>query len=144
MANIAELEANFQRYTANLESYAPDGIVEINLDLLKQMDLLAVLEKKDEEGEQRLPRTFQVLEAPEKITLFNDDFAIWIVPSNLEGLSVTYVLIGTHKEDEPINLEIVLSASGVYNNSKMVLRVVDAFLKEIKENEDELRNIQAT
>lgn len=141
MANIAELEANFQRYTANLESFAPDGIVDISLDLLKQMNLLDLSHKKAETEEQKLSHTFQVLEAPEKITLFNDDFAIWIVPYSAEGLSVTYVLIGRHKEEEPINLEIVLSASGVYNNSKTVLRVVDAFLKEIKENEDELRRI---
>lgn len=141
MANIAQLEANFQRYTANLESFAPDGIVEINLDLLRQMDMLDVFNKQAETEEQKLPRSFQVMETPEKITLFNDDFAIWIVPGNVDGLAVTHILIGTHKEEEPINLEIVLSASGVYNNSKMVLRVLDALLKEIKETEDELRNI---
>jgi hypothetical protein len=144
MANLAQLEANFQRYTANLERFAPDGIIEINLDLLRQMDLLDVFNKQDEAEEQKLPRSFQVLEAPEKITLFNDDFAIWIVPSNVEGLAVTYILIGTHKEDEPIKLDVVLSASGVYNNSKMVLRVIDALLKEIQENEEELHNIKTT
>lgn len=143
MANLAQLEATFQRYVADLERWVPDGIVDVDIDLLQRLDLLSALDGDDEEDQQRLAQYFHVIESPDKITLFNDDFAIWIVPEIHDSHPVTYGMIAL-RYDDGIELEMVFSATGVYNTSRTMLRVLDRLLQEIRETEQELLRLGET
>ncbi|MBB64894.1 MAG: hypothetical protein CMO81_07490 [Waddliaceae bacterium] len=140
MANLAIYEAAFTKYMGNLAHYAPDGILSIDLDLLQS---LGILEQDDFDTAQtdHLARYFHVIESPEKITLFNEQFVIWIVPEHMQHTPITYALVAlNHVKQEP-QLEIVLAASGIYNTSRLVLRVLESILKEIQENEDLLQQL---
>ena len=76
-------EEIYQRYVQHLPEYLPDGMIDMNLSLLQKMHLL------DTEGPvtpspHALTHYFQVIETDEKITLLNEQFVIWIVPSQTE------------------------------------------------------------
>lgn len=139
MASMADLEAAYQKYTADLTHWLPDGLQEVDLALLQRLDVLGSLEDGvSPEGD--ITQYFHVVESPEKITLFNDRFVVWIVPELVEGKPVTYCLIGLNHPDST-KLEIGFAASGVYNTSKMVLRILEHFLKDIRDTEDLLTEI---
>jgi len=133
MINPMILESKFQDFMDNLEAYAPDGIVPVDLHLLRSMGLL----RHEEESlgvEHPLTHYFHVIETEEKITLFNDQFVVWIVPQVIDEQPITVALIATLTSEEP-HLELVFSAAGVYNSSRMVLKVLEKFLEEIQETE---------
>jgi hypothetical protein len=140
MSSLAQLEACFQQYVSDLEKWVPDGIAEVDMPMLQRLDLLDSLGRDETFDQERITQFFHVVESPEKITLFNEQFAVWIVPEIHENSPVTYALIGL-RQGESIALEMVFSASGVYNTSKTVLRVLDQLLKEIKETESTLTNL---
>lgn len=78
---------------------------------------------------------FQVIETEEKITLLNEQFIIWIVPSPGETENSTRVFIALQQNDGP-HLEMAFSVSGVYNTSRLLLRILEKYLEEIYENEE--------
>ncbi len=82
-----------------------------------------------------LTRYFHVIETEEKITLINEQYIVWIVPGKIDNVSITYTMIALNLPTEA-KLELVFSTSGVYNTSKLVLRVLEKYLSEIQENED--------
>lgn len=140
MSNLAQLEATFQRYVNDLERWVPDGILDIDLALLQRLDLIHDLDDDEMETHEKLAQYFHVVEAPEKITLFNELFAIWIVPEVHNDQPVTYALVGQFTQ-EGISLELVLSAAGVYNSSRIMLRVLDRLLADITETNEELNKL---
>lgn len=131
MYNPAQIEEYFKKYIHNLGQFLPDGVIEVDIDLLHRFDLLNYEKKQDPS----LTRYFHVIEAMDKITLINDQFIIWIVPETTERSSKTYVLIALNKKGIP-ELELAFVTSDVYNSSKLVLRILEKFLHEIQENED--------
>ncbi len=133
MHNITLLEEYYKRYTSSLSTCLPEGLVDVNLTLLQELDLLHYHNRN--RSESTLTRYFHVIESYEKITLINEDFVIWIVPDKVNEVPVTYCLIALNQEDFPI-LETGFLASGVYNTSKLVLNILEKFLFEIQENED--------
>ena len=52
-------------------------------------------------------------------------------------------LIALNHEEQP-QLEIAFSTSGVYNSSRLVLRVLEKYLQEIQETEDTLKSLKNT
>ena len=72
--------------------------------------------------------------------LFNDQFVVWIVPQIFDHEPVTFALVGILAE-EGIHLELVFATSGVYNTSKIVLKVLERLLEDIQENEEILGNL---
>ncbi len=138
MENIQALEQCYKEYTKNLTEWIPDGVTIVDIDLLHRLDLLHYLRSDSEPL--GLTRFFQVVETQEKITLVNDQFVIWIVPDLMNNRAVTYTLIAILDEKGP-HLEIAFLTSGVYNTSKLVLRVLEKFLWEIQENEELMHSL---
>ena len=134
-----EIEAAFIKFMGNLKEYAPDGIMEVDLQLMQELDLLNS-EATDEEADSKLSHSFYVVESQEKLTLFNDRFVVWIVPQVVDDLATTYTLIALNEEQKN-RLEMVFATSGVYNHSSLVLRILEKLLDQIDENEQEIHKL---
>lgn len=140
MLNPIELEDAFQNFIANLNDYIPDGIIEVNLHLLSELGLLEVEQMQDDQSDEEFPHYFHVIETSDKVTLFNHQFAVWIVPKIIDGNPTTLTLISLIAEGEP-NLEIVFSTSGLYNAPKYVLKVLKSYLSEVLDTEAVISSI---
>lgn len=132
MHNLSLIEEYYKKYIKSLYHWIPEGIYTVNLDLLHKFNLLHF--QYPEVQEPTLTRYFHIVESPEKITLINEQYIIWILPDRIDNIPVTYTLIALNREDQP-KLEMAFIASGVYNTSKLVLRLLEKFLIEIQENE---------
>lgn len=139
MYDIKQLEKYFNNYSENLDKNLPEGVINVDIDLLKRIDLLNF--HQADSNDQALTRYFHVIESNEKITLINDDFIVWIVPERLHDVPFTYTLIALNYPDHP-QLELCFVTTGVYNTSRLVLRVLEKFLFEIQENEEYLKIIK--
>ena len=140
VANPAHFEQTYQKYIADLSHWIPDGLQEIDIGVLEELNLLQE-ENPTKQGAGDLTRFFHVIESIDKITLFNDKFVIWIVPQMMGNQPQTHTLIALNREEEEPKLEMGFSTSGVYNTSKMVLRILEKFLIEIQENEELMRSL---
>lgn len=132
MLNPNKIEEIYQQYSKDLTQWVPDGILSVTLDMLYELDLLENI--NDESDNDDFTQYFHVLETPEKVSLFNDQFIIWIVPKMEEENPITYVLIALNTEDS-VHLEIVFTTSGVYNTPKFVLKVLQYYLLDMLETE---------
>jgi len=139
MNNPSVLEACYKKYMKNITKWLPDGIIDVNLDLLHHLDLLHYQNKDPHEA--GITRYFHVVESEDKLTLANEDFVVWIVPEKLESTPVTYTLIALNHNDH-LQLELAFSTTGVYNNSHLVLRLLERYLLEIQSTEDLLTRLK--
>jgi hypothetical protein len=135
-----KLEIAFDEYIADLGRYLQDGIIEVNLEFLKKFDLLSKTEEQEKEMQKQFPFYFHVIETPEKVTLFNHQFAIWIVPKLVADIATTVTLVALIRGEIP-QLEIAFSTQGVYNTPKYVLKVLRHFLTEVIDTEEEIASI---
>lgn len=140
MDKIAELDSSYEQFIHHLPELIPDGVVMVDLKLLQKLGLLH--EEIENDSSTSLTRFFHVVESKDKITLFNDQFVIWIVPEKLDNEPHTLVLVALDSHPKP-KLEMAFSMSGIYNTSRLVLRVLERFLSDIQENEDLISNLQA-
>lgn len=140
MINNSSLDQCFTKYINNLYSLLPDGVITVDLQLLEHLKLLHYYPPSQREPE--LTRFFHLIESPEKITLVNEQFIIWIAPRRDEESLSTYALIALNHNDQP-ELELAFIATGVYNTSQLVLRVLEKLLVEIQENEDTLTKLKS-
>jgi len=138
MDNINQIEDCYKHYIKNIHSLVPEGITDINLNFLQRYNLLSYHRKNKQDSS--LTRYFHVIETLEKITLVNDQFIVWIVPEKINHVPITYTLIALNNEKSP-QLEVVFIASGCYNSSRLILRVLEAFLHEIQETEEMLTKL---
>lgn len=140
MLNPVQLEETFKKYTEDLTKWAPDGIIELDIELLKSLNLLNIKELDLDDAEQELTQQFNIIESPEKITLYNPSFIIWIVPDLVDNAPTTFALLAQQHDENP-QLELVLSISGPYNTPRLVLKVIQKMLKEIQDNEKALDHL---
>ncbi|CRX37830.1 hypothetical protein [Estrella lausannensis] len=138
MDDIQAIEECFKKIANNLTDWIPEGIAEVDIDLLQRLNLLNV---NNEEEDDELTRYFHVIESQEKITLVNEQFVVWIVPDLVDGVPITYTIIALNKEAFP-HPEVAFATSGVYNTSRLVLKVLERYLHEILENEDVLTDLK--
>lgn len=138
MDNPTILEACYKKYIDNIKKWLPDGIIQVDLTLLHKLNLLHYHDYN--RIDPNLTRFFHVIESDEKITLVNDEFVVWIVPDKQNDIPVTYTLIALNKEND-LQLELAFSVSGIYNTSKLVLRVLEKYLYEIQLTEDMLTKL---
>ncbi|MBA2367414.1 MAG: hypothetical protein H0V82_00135 [Candidatus Protochlamydia sp.] len=133
MHNLALIEEYYKKFIKELP-YIPEGVFVLNLDLLNHFDLLHFQPSpKPKEG---VPtRYFHIIESLEKITLLNEEFLVWIIPDRVDRAPITYILIALNQMEQEPRLEAAFVASGIYNSSKLVLKVLEKFLMEIHENE---------
>lgn len=127
------LEEHYKRISSNLEEYLPEGMIELNIEMLHRLNILDYNNKHEE----LLTRFFHVIESPEKITLVNDDFIVWIVPDH-QAQPKTVVLVALNQRGVP-KLELGFVTKDVYNSSKLILIALEKFLHDIQENEESLR-----
>lgn len=132
MDKIAELDLSYEQMMNHLPELIPDGVLEVDLPVLQKLGLLT-----DDSGtaSHSLTRYFHVVEAKEKITLFNDQFVVWVVPEKIEDEPTTLVLIAINLEPK-LKLELAFVTAGIYNTSRLVLRIIEKLLSEIQETED--------
>jgi len=140
MDNISLLEECYKKYSQNLGAWLPDGITEVNLELLHELDLLKYY--NSESHDPALTRYFHVIETEDKITLINEEFIVWIVPDNINEMPKTYTLIALNSETSVPKLEMAFVTTGVYNTSRLVLRVLEKYLKDIQEYEEIISSIK--
>ncbi len=138
MYDISQLDNCFKNYIKNIHDLLPEGIIEVNLGMLQKHKLLNFYIKNNKDHS--LTRYFHVIETTDKITLVNDQFIVWIVPDKIHNTAVTFTLIALNKGDQP-RLEVAFIASGCYNSSRLVLRILESFLYEIQETEEFLDKI---
>lgn len=137
--SLTKYEASYKSLIGSLPQAIPDGIIQINLELLHKLDLIHS-SLKDIASLSAMNLTFQVNEGADKLTLFNEKFVIWIVPQMVEKQPMTFVLVALNREDKP-KLELVFNVTGVFNTSKIVLNVLQHYLNEIIDNEDTLEGL---
>lgn len=134
MQDPHKIEAIYQSIIEELPGMIHENVIEINLELLCALNLLDPNNSILARGHDF---SFHVYEGDEKITLMNDRFFIWIIPQLIDCQPVTYAIVALNKD--PIeNIELVFSAQGAYNSSKIILRVLSHYLKDIVENESML------
>ncbi len=140
MPNPQKLQQAFEDYMADLNRSLQDGVIEVNLEFLKKFDLLNKTEEQEKEMQKQFPFYFHVIETPEKVTLFNNQFAVWIVPKLVGDVPTTVTLVALIHGETP-HLEIAFSTQGVYNTPKYVLKVLRHFLTEVIDTEEEIASI---
>lgn len=138
--NPSEIEEYFVEYMQDLPKFVPDGIFDVDLSLLQELGVLTYDEEPENE-EEGLSYSFYVIESPEKLTLFNSKFVVWIVPKMVDQDPQTYTLIALNEAPRP-HLEMVFVTKGAYNHSGLILRILERFLEEIEENENEIVKIK--
>lgn len=133
MINPVQLEESFMEFSQNIQKWAPDGIIGVDLNLLEQLGLLNNA-KIDHPTTDAITHYFHVIETIDKVTLFNEQFAVWIVPQNTEENSSTMTYIALIQANRP-HLEIIFATSGVYNTPKYILKILEHFLSEVIDTE---------
>jgi hypothetical protein len=133
MINPVQLEEAFKEFSQDMHKWAPDGVISVDLQLLEQLGLLNN-EKIDHSTADALTHFFHVIETVDKVTLFNEQFAIWIVPHNIDDNTSTVVYIALMQGNIP-HLEIVFTTAGVYNTPKYILKILEHFLSEVLDTE---------
>jgi hypothetical protein len=141
MVNPKTLEEAFVEFSRNLAKWAPDGVVNVDLKLLNEMGLLQNSVVEEITDESQLSQYFHIIETPEKVTLFNDQFAIWIVPELVDDIPTTTTYISLLHAEKP-HLEIVYTTCGVYNTPKYILMVLQHYLKDVQDNEKAISNLE--
>jgi hypothetical protein len=134
MINPSILEEAFQEYSKDLNKWAPDGIIHVDMKLLSDLGLLNSEELEHSVTDAYINQHFHIIETPDKVTLFNEQFAIWIVPELLDDIPTTTTLIALLQSNKP-HLEIVYTTSGVYNTPKYILKILQHFLSEVQDTE---------
>lgn len=125
----------YRQFRKGLSSFLPEGTIEVDIDFLEKMNLLKVNTFNETKA---LTRCFQAMEFPDKITLINDQFIIWIVPEVSPSSSSTLVLIALNHEGVP-QVELAYQTKDIYNSSKLILQILEKLLQEIQDNEESLK-----
>lgn len=133
MSDPKVLEEHFQSFIKNLPAYLPDGIAAVDIKLIEELGLLKI-EDIDKQAQDPINHYFHVLETPDKITLYNDLFGIWIVPHNTDTNSKTFIFIGILQNKKP-HLEMAFSTEGVFNTPKYIMKILQHYLNEVQDVE---------
>ena len=137
MIKPEKLDEYYEKFLDDPSYWVQDGIVDINLEILREWGLLNQSEEEEKLLQEQFPFYFHVLENNSKVTLFNNQFIVWIVPEVVKDVPCTTVLIALIKEND-LKLEIVYNTSGVYNTPKYVLKTLRHFLTEVIDTEEEI------
>lgn len=137
MIKPEKLEEYYGKFLNEPSHWVQDGIIDVNLEMLKDWGLLNQTEEEEKLLQDQFPFYFHVLENNTKVTLFNNQFIVWIVPDMEEDTPCTTVMIALIKEDD-LKLEIVYKTLGVYNTPKYVLKTLRHFLTEVIDTEEEI------
>lgn len=135
-----KLEKLYQKFSVDLGNHLQDGVVKVDLSLLKRFNLLNKTPEEEKELQSQFPFYFHVIEHSEKVTLFNNQFVVWIIPKVIDEIPTTLTLIALTQKDD-LRLEIAFSTAGVYNTPKFVLKILRHYLSEVIDTEEEIASI---
>lgn len=134
MINPDVLDESFREFYNNFSKWLPDGFININLKTLNELGLLSSA-KIEEDTPDSISHKFHVIETNERVTLYNDQFVIWILPRSEEGeVSSTMTMIALLQNHKP-HLEIVYTNTGIYNTPRYILKVLEHFISEVTDTE---------
>ena len=139
MINPNMLDEAFKEFSQNFSKWLPDGIISINLQVLHDLGLLSTAHL-DQATPDHLSHQFHVIETNEKVTLYNEQFVIWIVPQTQQESSSTLAMIALLQQNKP-HLEIVYTTAGVYNTPRYILKILQHFLTEVLDTEAVISSI---
>jgi len=139
MNNNYLYEEHYNRYLTNINQWLPDGLIEVDINTLQYLNLLHF--KREESADPQFMHYFKASESNGKLTLSNQYFVIWITPDIQDDIPQTQVLIALNKESG-IHLELGFVTNGIYNNSRIVLNILEKYLKDIQETEETIENIK--
>jgi hypothetical protein len=137
MIKPEKLEEYFEKFIEDPNYWIQDESIDINLEMLKDWGLLNQTEEEENLLQDQFPFYFHVLENDSKVTLFNNQFIVWIIPEIMDENPCTKVMIALIK-DHDLKLEIVYNTIGVYNTPKYVLKTLRHFLTEVIDTEEEI------
>ena len=140
MENLALLDEYYKKYMGNINTWLPDGIIDVNLLLLQKLNLLEKQELSNQNS--RITSYFHIIKTNKKITLINEKFMVGIVPERIDETVITYTLIALNTPGQP-HPELAFMNQGVYNSSKLILNLLEKFLKEIQENEEMIKKLES-
>lgn len=140
MLDPIQIEQSYKQFMNNLPNWAHDGVVPIDLHTLHDLGLLKSIQNDIPDSDD-LTQHFHVIESVEKVTLFNDQFIVWIIPKMDMEVPMTFVLIALN-HPEQAHLEIVFTTAGVYNTPRYVLKVLQHFLVDVLETEAAVTSIE--
>jgi len=119
-------EARFKEILALLQRGSSDLWVELDLNLLEEIGVLADFEEEVAFP----PAPFELFVGEEKITLLSPDLIAWLIPLVEEGERVTYVILSSSLQESP-HLYQTIRARGVYNTSRMLMRTIGKWKHQI-------------
>ncbi|QVE48627.1 hypothetical protein SBV42_02385 [Chlamydia crocodili] len=128
------LEEFYRRSICNKGAAFPEGFMDIADVLSHSASELKIDSISD------LPvNNFIIAESADKLTLFNADFAVWLVPELVQGEAVTRGYIALYHSGGDYTPEMAFQASGEYNQSTLILEALQIYLQDIKDTESVLR-----
>ncbi len=134
MSDPVHLEDAYKEFSQNLHKWVPDGVISININLMHDLGLLNNAQLDEITSTTSFSNYFHVLETDDKVTLFNDQFAVWIVPSLINDNPTTMTFVALMIQTKP-HLELVFSTTGVYNTPRYILKILQHFLSEVIDTE---------
>jgi hypothetical protein len=135
---IDQLDTYYESLEQNTPELLPDGILDVNIRTLQTLHLLTEDSASREGNPSEL---LQAVESEGRITLFNERFALWIVPQVGAEPSSTVVYVATHRNGA-VKAELGFRTSGVHNKSKTILRLIDRFITDIQETDSMLSQME--
>ena len=132
VVSIEQLDAFFEHLVSHTSDLLPDGIMNINVKTLHALHLLS--DDTPLPGSAPASTLLQAIESGGRITLYNEKFALWVVPQKNADPASTIVFIAS-RTDEEIKPEIAFRTTGIHNRSKTILKLIDRFLADIQETE---------
>jgi hypothetical protein len=139
MLNPMQIEEAFQGFVSNLPEYVHDEVIQVNLAFLHELGLLNSLKEERTESDD-FTQCFHVIESAEKVTLFNEQFAVWIIPRMEGDIPTTFVLIAFSHQGK-MRLEVIFATNGVYNTPRYVLKILQHFLVDVLDTEATLTSL---
>jgi hypothetical protein len=140
MINPKILEEAYLVFSKDLHKWAPDGVINVDLKVLQDLGILNNAELEQSVTDAHLNHLFHIIETTDKVTLFNEQFAIWIVPQLINDIPSTTTLIALLQTNKP-HLEIVYMTTGVYNTPKYILKILQHYLTEVQDTEAVISSI---
>lgn len=135
MLNPNQIEQAYQLFMGDLNHWVPDGLIDVDLFLLKELGLLNQNENDEKILQSQFPFYFHVVETDDKVTLFNNQFVVWIVPQMIDNIPTTITLVCLIGPNQNLHPEMAFSTAGVYNTPKCVLKVLRHYLTEVIDTE---------
>ena len=141
MVSIEQLDGFFQKLSAHTGEFFPDGVVDITVRILHNLSLLS--EDSPVTNEAPASSLLQAVESEGRVTLYNEKFALWIVPQANSPVPTTITYIARRTEDA-ISPEVAFRTQGIHNRSKTILRLIDRYLSEIQETESVIAGFESS